>query len=361
MIELLVLPIYAASGLLFYMAVGAVVYFVFKLLTGHYSSTTKTIDNGQGSNNSTSSSNTTSSSSSTSNSNTTSSSNTVNNKAPAKRNYDGYVKHGDTILLKSLSRKNKKNRPNTYDCYDERWDDSTGHFEQLFTYEKPLTFFEPKHIETDSIHIEDHHKHIKTLAIQYFDFLADKPNILNDYKIEKHLPIKVDSSVKQDKGWMVTLAMIFADFKRDTTFRPAYDLIVSNKVYLYGKYKTEIACTAYEIFKEYNILDIQDNSKELNSNVITNLYFYFEHSNEDYFDFLKRNNFNYKYIDAMKKVNSDMSKLFNSDADLILKYWSDSNIQKDDIYLCAIDHAVSSKIDIEIRSYAIVREVPLTH
>ena len=180
MIELLVLPIYAASGVLFYMVVGAVVYFVFKLLTGHYSSTTKTTDNEQKSNNSAASSN------------TTSSSNTVNNKVPAKRNYEGYIEHGDTILLKSLSRKNKKNRPNAYDCYDERWDDNTGHFQQLFTYERPLTFFEPKHIETDSIDIEEYDKQSKFVSSQFFDYVFDKPNTLNDYKIEKYLPIKVD-------------------------------------------------------------------------------------------------------------------------------------------------------------------------
>lgn len=343
MIELLVLPIYAASGVLFYMVVGAVVYFVFKLLTGHYSSTTKTTDNEQKSNNS------------------AASSNTVNNKVPAKRNYDGYIEHGDTILLKSLSRKNKKNRPNAYDCYDERWDDNTGHFQQLFTYERPLTFFEPKHIETDSIDIEEYDKQSKFVSSQFFDYVFDKPNTLNDYKIEKYLPIKVDSSVKQDKGWMVTLAMILADFRHNTTFRPAYDLIVSNKVYLYGKYKTEMACAAYETLKDSYISDIKNDSDELSANIINNLYFYFEHSNEDYFDFLKRNNFNHKHIDSMKKINPEISKLFNSDADMILKYWNDSDIQKDDIYLCAMDHAVSSNIDFAIRNYIIVREVPLTH
>ena len=343
MIELLVLPIYAASGVLFYMVVGAVVYFVFKLLTGHYSSTTKTTDNEQKSNNS------------------AASSNTVNNKVPAKRNYDGYIEHGDTILLKSLSRKNKKNRPNAYDCYDERWDDNTGHFQQLFTYERPLTFFEPKHIETDSIDIEEYDKQSKFVSSQFFDYVFDKPNTLNDYKIEKYLPIKVDSSVKQDKGWMVTLSMILADFRHNTTFRPAYDLIVSNKVYLYGKYKTEMACAAYETLKDSYISDIKNDSDELSANIINNLYFYFEHSNEDYFDFLKRNNFNHKHIDSMKKINPEISKLFNSDADMILKYWNDSDIQKDDIYLCAMDHAVSSNIDFAIRNYIIVREVPLTH
>lgn len=349
MIELLVLPIYAASGVLFYMVVGAVVYFVFKLLTGHYSSTTKTTDNEQGSNNSTPSSN------------TTSSSNTINNKVPVERNYEGYIEHGDTILLKSLTRKNKKNRPNTYDCYGERWDDNTGHFQQLFTYERPLTFFEPKHIETDSIDIEEYDKQSKFVSSQFFDYVFDKPNTLNDYKIEKYLPIKVDSSVKQDKGWMVTLAMILADFRHNTTFRPAYDLIVSNKVYLYGKYKTEMACAAYETLKDSYISDIKNDSDELSANIINNLYFYFEHSNEDYFDFLKRNNFNHKHIDSMKKINPEISKLFNSDVDLILKHWNDSNIQKDDIYLCTMDHAVSSNIDFVIRNYIIIREVPLTH
>ena len=63
----------------------------------------------------------------------------------------------------------------------------------------------------------------------------------------------------------------------------------------------------------------------------------------------------------MKKVNSDMSKLFNSDADLILKHWNDSNMQKDDIYLCGMYHFINSEMDFEIRSYAIIREVPLTH
>ena len=63
----------------------------------------------------------------------------------------------------------------------------------------------------------------------------------------------------------------------------------------------------------------------------------------------------------MKKINSEMSKLFNSDADLILKYWSDSNIQKDDIYLCGIDHCIAPIIDFEVRSYIIIREVPLAH
>lgn len=349
MFELLALQIYAESGLLALMIFGAVVYFIFKLFSGDYSSTTKTTDNGQGSNNSTSSSN------------STSSYNTINNKAPAERNYEGYIEHGETILLKSLGKKNKKNRPNTYDCYNERWDDNTGHFAQLFTYEKPLTFIEPKHIKTDSIYIEDHNEHIKTLNIQYFNFLTNKANTLNDYKIEKHLPIKVDSSVKQDKGWVATFAMTIVDCKDNTTLMPTYDLIIDNKVYLYGKYKTEMACAAYEKLKKYNILDIQDGSNELDYNLITNLYFYFEHSNEDYFDFLKRNNFNHKYIDSMKKINSEMSKLFNSDADLILKYWSDSNIQKDDIYLCGMDHCIASIIDFEVRSYIIIREVPLTH
>ena len=349
MIELLVLPIYAASGVLFYMVVGAVVYFVFKFLTGHYSSTTKTTDNEQKSNNSAASSN------------TTSSSNTINNKAPAERNYEGYIEHGDTILLKSLTKKNKKNRPNTYDCYDERWDDNTGHFKQLFTYEKPLTFIEPKHINTDSIHIEDHIEHIKTLISQYLRFITNKANTLNDYKTEKRLPIKVDSSIKQDKGWVATFAMTIVDCKDDTALMPTYDLIINNKVYLYGKYKTEMACAAYETLKDSYISDIKNDSDELSANIINNLYFYFEHSNEDYFDFLKRNNFNYKHIDSMKRINSEMSKLFNSDVDLILKHWNDSNIQKDDIYLCTMDHAVSSNIDFVIRNYIIVREVPLTH
>lgn len=349
MFELLALQIYASSGLLALMFFGAMVYFIFKFFNGDYSSTTKTTDNGQGSNNSAPSSN------------TTSSSNTINNKVPAERNYEGYIEHGDTILLKSLTRKNKKNRPNTYDCYDERWDDNTGHFKQLFTYEKPLTFIEPKHINTDSIHIEDHIEHIKTLISQYLRFITNKANTLNDYKTEKRLPIKVDSSIKQDKGWVATFAMTIVDCKDDTALMPTYDLIINNKVYLYGKYKTEMACAAYEMLKEYNILDIQDGSDELDHNLITNLYFYFEHSNEDYFDFLKRNNFNHKYIDSMKKINSEMSKLFNSDADLILKYWSDSNIQKDDIYLCGIDHCIAPIIDFEVRSYIIIREVPLTH
>ena len=349
MFELLALQIYAESGLLALMIFGAVVYFLFKLFSGSYTSTTKTTDDEQESYNTTSSYN------------MTSSYNAINNKVPAERNYEGYIEHGETILLKSLTRKNKKNRPNTYDCYGERWDDNTGHVHQLFTYEKPLTFFEPKHIETDSIHIEDYDKHIEILTIQYLYSTIDKPNTLNDYKIEKYLPIKVDSSVKQNKGWMVTLAMIVVDYKHDTTFMPTYDLIINNKVYLYGKYKTEMACAVYEKNKECDILDIQDDSDELNYNIITNLYFYFEHSNEDYFDFLKRNNFNYKYIDAMKKVNSDMSKLFNSDADLILKPWNDSNMQKDDIYLCGMYHFINSEMDFEIRSYAIIREVPLTH
>nr|DAN31395.1 MAG TPA: hypothetical protein [Caudoviricetes sp.] len=349
MFELLALQIYASSGLLALMVFGAVVYFIFKFFNGDYSSTTETTDNGQGSNNSTPSSN------------TTSSSNTINNKAPAERNYEGYIEHGDTILLKSLTKKNKKNRPNTYDCYGERWDDNTGHFQQLFTYERPLTFFEPKHIETGSIDIEEYDKQSKFVSSQFFDYVFDKPNTLNDYKIEKYLPIKVDSSVKQDKGWMVTLAMILADFRHNTTFRPAYDLIVSNKVYLYGKYKTEMACAAYETLKDSYISDIKNDSDELSANIINNLYFYFEHSNEDYFDFLKRNNFNYKHIDSMKKINPEISKLFNSDVDLILKHWNDSNIQKDDIYLCTMDHAVSSNIDFVIRNYIIVREVPLTH
>ena len=52
MIEFLVLPIYAASGVLFLMMAGGLVYFVFKLFTGDYSSTTKTTGNGQGSYNS---------------------------------------------------------------------------------------------------------------------------------------------------------------------------------------------------------------------------------------------------------------------------------------------------------------------
>lgn len=349
MFELLALQIYASSGLLALMVFGAVVYFIFKFFNGDYSSTTKTTDNGQESYNSTSSTN------------TTSSSNTINNKAPAERNYEGYIEHGDTILLKSLTKKNKKNRPNTYDCYGERWDDNTGHFQQLFTYEKPLTFIEPKHIETDNIDIEEYDKQSKFVSSQFFDYIFDKPNTLNDYKIEKYLPIKVDSSIKQDKGWMVTLAMILADFKHNTTYRPAYDLIASNKVYLYGKYKTEMACAAYETLKDSYISDIKNDSDELSANIINNLYFYFEHSNEDYFDFLKRNNFNYKHIDSMKRINSEMSKLFNSDVDLILKHWNDSNIQKDDIYLCTMDHAVSSNIDFVIRNYIIVREVPLTH
>lgn len=372
MIELLVLPIYAASGLLFYMAVGALVYFVFKILTDNSSSTTKTTDNEQGSYNSSqnSTANTIGNGQGSNNSSQVSTIKTIDNEQGSnnssqvsivKRNYEGYIEHGDTILLKSLTRKNKKNRPNTYDCYDERWDDNTGHFKQLFTYEKPLTFIEPKHINTDSIHIEDHIEHIKTLISQYLRFITNKANTLNDYKTEKRLPIKVDSSIKQDKGWVATFAMTIVDCKDDTALMPTYDLIINNKVYLYGKYKTEMACAAYEMLKEYNILDIQDGSDELDHNLITNLYFYFEHSNEDYFDFLKRNNFNHKYIDSMKKINFEMSKLFNSDADLILKYWSDSNIQKDDIYLCGIDHCIAPIIDFEVRSYIIIREVPLAH
>ena len=367
MIELLVLPIYAASGLLFYMAVGAVVYFVFKLLTGHYSSTTKTIDNGQGSNNSTSSSGSTSSSNTTSNSNTTSSSNTtsnsntVNNKAPAKRNYDGYVKHGETILSRLFFIRNKKNRQNRIDCYDERWDDNTGHFQQLFTYEKPLTDFEPKYIETDSIHVEDSNNHIQILINQYFNYTKEKPNTLNDYKLEKHLPIKVDSSIKQDKGWMVTFAIIIADLKNDITYFPVYDLIINNKVYLHNKYKTEMVCEAYEILKEYFISDVKDNSKELNYNHIATLWFIFEHSDEDYFDFVKKYNFDSKYIDITRKISPGLSAMFNSDADFILKYWNDSNIQKDDIYYYGVDHIISSDVNMEVRYYAIVREVPLTH
>lgn len=349
MIELLVLPIYAASGLLFYMAVGAVVYFVFKLLTGHYSSTTKTIDNGQGSNNSTSSSN------------STSNSNTVNNKAPAKRNYDGYVKHGDTIPMKLFGLRDKKNRPNSIDCYAERWDDNTGHFYQLFTYEKPLVDFEPKFVETDSIYIEDSYEHIKMLDKQYENFLEDNPNTLNDYKIENLLSIKVDSSIKQTKGWMVSLAMIIADFKNDMIFIPAYDLIINNKVYLHNKYKTEMVCEAYEILKEYFISDIKDNSNELEYNHITSLWFFFEHSDEDYFDFVKRYNFDPKYIDVTREISSGLSVVFNNDADLILKYWNDSNIQKDDIYYYGTEHLVSSDVNMEVRYYAIVREVPLTH
>ena len=372
MIELLVLPIYAASGLLFYLAVGVFVYFVFKILTGNSSSTTKNTDNGQGNYNSSqnSTAKTIDNRQENNNSSQVNTTKTIDNEqesnnssqvSTSKRNYDGYIKHGDTILLKSLSRKNKKNRPNTYDCYDERWDDNTGHFVQLFTYEKPLAFFEPKHIETDSIRIEDHNKHIDMMISQYAEFLINEPNTLNDYKIEKYLPIKVDSSIKQDKGWIATFAMITVDCKDDITYTPTYNLTINNKVYLYGKYKTEMACAAYEILKDSYISGTKDDSDELSTNVITNLYFYFEHSNEDYFDFLKRNNFNYKYIDAMKKVNSDISKLFNSDADLILKHWNDSNIQKDDIYLCAMDHAISSEFDIKVRSYIIVREVPLTH
>ena len=213
MFELLALQIYASSGLLALMFFGAMVYFIFKFFNGDYSSTTEITDNGQESHNS------------TSGSNTTSSSDTINNKAPAERNYEGYIEHGDTILLKSLTRKNKKNRPNTYDCYDERWDDNTGHFKQLFTYEKPLTFIEPKHINTDSIHIEDHIEHIKTLISQYLRFITNKANTLNDYKTEKRLPIKVDSSIKQDKGWVATFAMTIVDCKDDTALMPTYDLI----------------------------------------------------------------------------------------------------------------------------------------
>lgn len=355
MIELLVLPIYAASGLLFYMAVGAVVYFVFKLLTGHYSSTTKTIDNGQGSNNTTSNSNTTSSS------NSTSSSNTVNNKAPAKRNYDGYVKHGETILSRLFFIRNKKNRQNRIDCYDERWDDNTGHFQQLFTYEKPLTDFEPKYIETDSIHVEDSNNHIQILINQYFNYTKEKPNTLNDYKLEKHLPIKVDSSIKQDKGWMVTFAIIIADLKNDITYFPVYDLIINNKVYLHNKYKTEMVCAAYEILKEYFISNIKKDSNELSHNSNTTLLFYFDHSDEDYFDFVKRYNFNSEYVNLIKQMSDSFSDVFNSDVDLILKFWNDSNIQKDDIYVYGAEHIRSSNTSIQVRYYAIVREVPLTH
>lgn len=336
MIEFLVLPIYAASGVLFLMMAGGLVYFVFKLFTGDYSSTTKTTSNGQGSYNS-------------------------SQVSSVKRHYDGYIKHGDTIPVKLFGVRDKKNRPNAYDCYGERWDDNTGHVHQLFTYEKPLVDFEPKYIETDSIDIEEYDKQSKKISSQFFDYIFHKPNNIDDYKIEKHLPIKVDSSIKQDKGWMVTLAMILADFKSDTTFRPAYDLIISNKVYLHGKYKTEIACAAYEILKDSYISDIKNESDELSANIINNLWFYFEHSDEDYFDFLKRNNFDSKYIDFSKYMSQKLSDLYNSDADWILKYWSDSNIQKDDIYWCSMDLAVSSNIDFEIRNYIIVREVPLTH
>ena len=336
MIELLALPIYAASGLLFYIAVGVFVYFIFKILTGNSSSATKTTNNGQGNYNS-------------------------SQNSTVKRHYEGYIEHGDTIPVKLFGVRDKKNRPNTYDCYGERWDDSTGHVHQLFTYEKPLVDFEPKHVETDSIHIEEYSDHRDAQMIQYFNSIADKPNTLNDYKIEKHLPIKVDSSVKQDKGWMATSAIILIDYENDATFIPTYDLTINNKVYLHGKYKTEIACAAYEMLKDSYISDIKNDTDELTNNIISTLGFYFEHSDEDYFDFLKRNNFDSKYIDFSKNMSCNLSKIYNSDADLILKYWNDSNIQKDDIYLCSMDFFISSKTDFEVRSYIIVREVPLTH
>ena len=94
MFELLALQIYAESGLLALMIFGAVVYFLFKLFSGSYTSTTKTTDDEQESYNTTSSYN------------MTSSYNAINNKVPAERNYEGYIEHGETILLKSLTRKN---------------------------------------------------------------------------------------------------------------------------------------------------------------------------------------------------------------------------------------------------------------
>lgn len=351
MIELTVFAYLIAHGALWFVLIGFVVYVVYLILFGKIGNSSSPSQ----------SSSSTSSSNSTSNSNSTSSSNTVNNKAPAKRNFDGYVKHGDTIPMKLFGVRDKKNRPNSIDCYDERWDDNTGHFYQLFTYEKPLIDFEPKYVETDSIHIEDSYEHIKMLEKQYENFLEDNPTTLNDYKIENFLPIKVDSSIKQTKGWMVSFAMIIADFKNDMIFIPAYDLIINNKVYLHNKYKTEMVCEAYEILKEYFISDVKDNSKELNYNHIATLWFIFEHSDEDYFDFVKKYNFDPKYIDTTRKISSGLSAMFNSDADLILKFWNDSNIQKDDIYYYGVDHKISSDVDMEVRYYAIVREVPLTH
>ena len=339
MIELTVFAYLIAHGALWLVLIGFVVYVVYLFLFGKRgdSSSTSQI------------------------SSSTSSSNTVNNKVPAKRNYDGYVKHGETILSRLFFIRNKKNRQNRIDCYDERWDDNTGHFQQLFTYEKPLTDFEPKYIETDSIHVEDSNNHIQTLIDQYFDYVKDKPNTLNDYKIEKCLPIKVDSSVKQDKGWMVTFAIIVADLKNHKTWFPVYDLIINNKVYLHGKYKTEIACAAYEILKNFYISDIKDDSDELNYNSNTTLLFYFDHSDEDYFDFVKRYNFNSEYVNIIEQMSDSLSDVFNSDADCILKFWNDPNIQKDDIYEYGTDHIRSSNISIQLRYYAIVREVPLTH
>lgn len=336
MIELTVFAYLIAHGALWFVLIGFVVYVVYLFLFGK---------RGDSSSPSQSSSN----------------SNTFNNKAPVKRHYEGYIEHGDTIPVKLFGVRDKKNRPNTYDCYGERWDDNTGHVHQLFTYEKPLTDFEPKHIETDSISMEYYNNHIGTLMVQYGNFISEEPNTLNDYKLEKYLPIKVDSSVKQDKGWMATFAMVLIDCEGDTTFMPAYDLIVNNKIYLHSKYKTEIACMAYEVFKEYYISVVNNDTDELTNNLISALLFYFEHSDEDYYDFLRRNNFDSKYIDFSKNMNCKLSELFNSDADLILKHWNDSNIQKDDVYLCSLDYFISSEMDMEVRSYIIVREVPLTH
>lgn len=336
MFELLALQIYAESGLLALMIFGVVVYFIFKFFNNNSSGTTKTTDNGQGSNNS-------------------------SQVSTVKRHYEGYVEHGDTIPVKLFGVRDKKNRPNRIDCYDERWDDNTGHVHQLFTFEKPLVDFEPKYIETNSIHIEDHNEHIGMMISQYAKFIMNKPNTLKDYMIQNLIPIQVDSSVKQDKGWMVTFAMIAVDCKDDITCAPIYDLTINNKVYLHGKYKTEMVCAAYEIFKKYYISVIKNDTDELTNNLITTLWFFFEHSDEDYFDFVKRYNFDSKYIDVTKEISPGISKMFNSDADLILKYWNDSNIQKADIYYYGTDHMVSSNEDIEVRYYAIVREVPLTH
>lgn len=336
MFELLLLEIYAASGVLLWMMAGALVYFVFKLFRGDYSSTTKTTDDEQENNNS-------------------------SQVSTVKRHYEGYIEHGDTIPVKLFGVRDKKNRPNRIDCYDERWDDNTGHVHQLFTYEKPLVDFEPKYIEIDSVDIEDNNEHIDMMISQYAKFIINKPNTLKNYMIQNLIPIKVDSSVKQDKGWMVTFAIIAVDCKDNITCAPIYDLTINNKVYLHGKYKTEMVCAAYEIFKKYYISVIKNDTDELTNNLITTLWFFFEHSDENYFDFVKRNNFDPKYIDVTREISPGMSKMFNSDADLILKHWNDSNIQKEDIYYYGTDRLVSSDEDMEVRYYAIVREVPLTH